>query len=90
MLLLFFILNKNVVVFFKLLIRSSQNFVFIVIIEIYMEILPCNSFWWLLASNKNEVEFVQPTPVILEGGNGLLGLNRVRSQNEKVVIETVA
>lgn len=42
-----------------------------------------NSFWWLLASNKNEIEFVQPTPMILEGGNGLLRLSRVRTQNEK-------
>lgn len=39
MLSLFYILNKNVGVFFKLLFRSSQNLVFIVIIEIFMEIL---------------------------------------------------
>lgn len=64
---------------FKLLIKSSQNLVFIVIIEISMEILQCYSFWLLLASNKKEIEFVQSTPMHLQGGNVLLGLNRLRT-----------
>lgn len=88
MLSLFFILNKNVG-FFNLLIRSSQNLIFIVIIEFFMEILRCYSLWLVLASNKNEIEFVQSTPMLFEGVNGQLALTRVRTQNEKVVIETV-
>lgn len=54
-----------------------------------MGILQCYSFLLLLASNKNGIEVVQSTPMLLQVLYGLLGLNRVRTQNEKGAIETM-